>query len=273
MTEPGPIRLLVSDVDGTLVRNDKSLSPSVLAAVGRLRDAGIRLAVVSSRAPVGLDGLTEALGLDTPRAGFNGGVILGADHRVLDEFVIPHALCRDIVRRLEAASLDIWLFADGRWLLRNERLPFIEHERRSLGIDYETVADFEPFLDRTHKLMGCSADLDAVAAMEAALALACGERAAIHRSQPFHVDITNRRANKGEAALSIARILGIEAAEMACIGDMNNDIPMLDVAGLGIAMGNAPADVQRHAQAVVGTNEMDGWADAVDRLVLPRAPR
>ena len=273
MTRPGTISLLVSDVDGTLVRNDKSLSPSVLAAVGRLRDAGIRLAVVSSRAPVGLDVLVGPLGLDTPRAGFNGGVILGTDDCVLEEFVIPHALCRDIVRRLEAALLDIWLFADGRWLLRNERLSFIEHERRSLGIDYEVVQDFEPFLDRTHKLMGCSADLAAVAAMETALALACGEQAAIHRSQPFHVDVTNRRANKGEAALSIARILGIEAAEMACIGDMNNDIPMLDVAGFAIAMANAPDDVRRHADAVVATNELDGWAEAVDRFILPRAPR
>jgi Cof subfamily protein (haloacid dehalogenase superfamily) len=269
----GKIRLLVTDVDGTLVGNDKTLAPSTLAAVRRLRNANIRLAIVSSRAPVGLDILIEPLGLDTPRAGFNGGVVLGTDDRVLEELVIPHALCRDIVRKLEAASLDIWLFADNRWLLRNEHLPYIEHERRSLGIDYERVDDFTPFLDRTHKLMACSADIDAVATAEAELARDHGDQAAIHRSQPFHVDITNGRANKGEAALFIAHFLGIDAAEMACIGDMNNDIPMLDAAGLAIAMGNAPPDVRSHAHAVVATNEADGWAEAVDRLILPRAPR
>ncbi len=265
------VRLLVSDVDGTIVRQDKSLSPATLAAAARLRHAGVRLAVVSSRATIGLDVLVGPLALDTPRAGFNGAVILSPDDRVLEELVIPHATCRAIVGELEAAGLDVWLFADGRWLLKSERLPFVAHERASLGIEPERVDDFAPYLGRTHKLMGAGADFDAVARMETTLATTFGDQAAIHRSQPFHVDVTHRRANKGEAALFIAQSLGIEPAAMACIGDMSNDIPMLDIAGLAIAMGNAPAHVRAHADEIVATNEQDGWADAVDRLILQRA--
>ncbi len=269
MTLRRPIRLLVSDVDGTLVRDDKSLSPAVLASVRRLREAGIALAVVSSRATIGLDMLIGPLALDTPRAGFNGAVILDADDRVLQELVIPHAVCREIVERLEAAGLDLWLFADGRWLLKNETVPYIDHERRSLGVGYERVDDFGPFLARTHKLMGCSDDFATVAAIEGSLSSIFGDEAAVHRSQMFHVDVTNRHANKGAAALFIAQSLGIDPAEMACIGDMSNDIPMLDVAGLAIAMGNAPEHVSRHADAIVAGNQQDGWAQAVETLVLP----
>ncbi len=266
-----PIRLLVSDVDGTLVRPDKSLSEAVLDAVAALRRHGVRLAVVSSRATIGLDVLIGPLRLDTPRAGFNGGVILDPDDRVLEEHVIPEAACRETVSRLEAGGLDVWVFADGRWLLKNQLLPYIEHERRSLNADYEAVEDFAPFLARTHKLMGSSSDFALVALAEASLAEAVGTQTAVHRSQLFHVDVTHRDANKGSAALSIARRLGIDRSEMACIGDMSNDIPMLDVAGLAIAMGNAPDAVRAHAHEVVASNETDGWAEAVQRLILPRA--
>ena len=273
MSGEPPIRLLVSDVDGTLVRPDKSLSPAVLDAVAALRRHGVRLAVVSSRATIGLDVLIGPLRLDTPRAGFNGGVILGVDDQVLEEHVIPEAACRETVARLEADGLDVWVFADGRWLLKNRRLPYIEHERRSLNADYEAVDDFAPFLARTHKLMGSSSDFARVALAEATLAEAVGTEVAVHRSQLFHVDVTHRDANKGSAALSIARRLGVDRSEMACIGDMSNDIPMLDVAGLAIAMGNAPDAVRAHAHDVVASNEADGWAEAVQRLILPRAPR
>lgn len=273
MSGQAPIRLVVTDVDGTLVRPDKSLSPAVLTQVQALRDHGVRLAVVSSRATVGLDVLIGPLALDTPRAGFNGAVVLDPANRILHERVIAEAVCRDVVSRLEAGGLDIWMFADGRWLLKNEQLPYIEHERRSLSADYEAVTSFEPFFARTHKLMGCSTDFAAVALAETSLAEAAGAEASVHRSQLFHVDITHRDANKGAAALLIARSLGIDPAEMACIGDMANDIPMLDVAGLPIAMGNAPDSVRQHAQATVASNEADGWAEAVEHLILPRAPR
>ena len=273
MTQARPIRLLVTDVDGTLVRDDKSLSPAVHEAACRLRDAGIRLAVVSSRATVGLDGLAEALALDTPRAGFNGAVVLEPDGRVLQELFIPTEICHSVVETFERDGLDPWLFADGRWLLGNPAQPYIEHECRSLGVGFETVRDFKPFLARTHKLMGVSGDFERVARTEAALAAQHHGTAAIHRSQLFHVDVTNGQANKGAAALLIARSLGVDAAEMACIGDMSNDIPMLQVAGLAIAMANAPDAVRRHAHQIVRSNEEDGWAEAVDRLILQPAER
>ena len=262
------IRLLVSDVDGTLVRNDKTLSPCVLAAVGRLRDAGIRLAVASSRATVGLNVLTGPLALDTPRAGFNGAVVIDTDDRVLQELVIPHAVCQEIAARLQASGLDIWVFADNRWLLTNPHQSYIDHERRALGVDYELVDDLEPWLARTHKMMATSRDFDAIAAAEVSLSADFSHEAAIHRSQLYHLDITNRHANKGAAALFIAQSLGIEPTHMACIGDMSNDIPMLNAAGLAIAMGNAPEAVRAHAHHVVPSNEQDGWAFAVDQLIL-----
>jgi hydroxymethylpyrimidine pyrophosphatase-like HAD family hydrolase len=91
----------------------------------------------------------------------------------------------------------------------------------------------------------------------------------VARSQSYYLDITHARANKGTAALALARLLGVAAEEMACIGDMPNDLPMLDVAGLAIAMGNATDDVKARAHAVTDDNDSDGWARAIERFVLP----
>lgn len=259
--------LLVSDVDGTLVRHDRTLAPSTVAAARRLRAAGVKLALVSSRPPGGLDVLRAPLGLDTPCAGFNGGLVLDAAGQVVAERTIAAPACRTAVERLERAGLDVWVFAGGEWLLKNPAAAYIPREQLSIGMGWRVVDDFAPHLGAAHKVMGSSADFARVAAAEAELHAALGASATVLRSQDYYVDITHPRANKGEAALAIAGLLGVPPAAMACIGDMPNDLPMFAVAGLGIAMGNAPAAVQARAAMVVADNESDGWAEAVGRLL------
>ena len=99
-----------------------------------------------------------------------------------------------------------------------------------------------------------------------------GRQVNAHRSSPWYLDVTHPQANKGHAAGRLAAMLGIDPSEVACIGDMHNDIAMLSTAALGIAMGNAPEPVAEAAHFVTDTNERDGWAQAVEELILPRAP-
>jgi Cof subfamily protein (haloacid dehalogenase superfamily) len=260
-------RLLVTDVDGTLVRHDRTLAPSTIAAAKRLRQAEVALALVSSRPPGGLDVLRGPLGIDTPCAGFNGALVQDATGRVLVERTIPEAACREAVTRLEAAGLDVWVFAGGEWLLKNEAAPYVPREQLSISMGWRVVADFEPELGAVHKVMGSSRDFARVAAAEAELRAALGDQAAVLRSQDYYVDITHPQANKGEAALAIAALLGVAPAAMACIGDMPNDLPMFAVAGAAIAMGNAPEAVKARARMIVADNDSDGWAEAVGRLL------
>jgi Cof subfamily protein (haloacid dehalogenase superfamily) len=260
-------QLLITDVDGTLVRHDRTLAPRTIAAAERLRQAGVSLALVSSRPPGGLDGLRGPLGIDTPCAGFNGALVQDAAGRVVVERTIAEAAAREAVARLEAAGLDIWVFAGGEWLLKNEAATYIPREQLSISMGWRVVDDFSPYLGAVHKVMGSSADVARVAAAAAALTTAIGGRATVLRSQDYYVDITHPQANKGEAALTIAALLGVAPKAMACIGDMPNDLPMFAVAGLAIAMGNAPEPVKARAGMVVADNDSDGWAEAVERLL------
>jgi Cof subfamily protein (haloacid dehalogenase superfamily) len=264
------IRLVVSDVDGTLVRHDKTLHPETIAAVRELRAAGVLFALVSSRPPTGLNVLVDPLGLDTPRAGFNGGRILAPapDDRTLVERTIPEAACVQAVATMLERGVDPWLFADGQWYLLNPHAHYIPRERLSISQDFVQVADLMPYCGRAHKLMGSAEDFDVMARLEAELAASLSGQATVLRSQNYYLDVTHPEANKGFAALSLARLLGVEPAEMCCLGDMPNDTPMFAVAGMSIAMGNSPEPVKALAQHVTGDNEGTGWADAVRRLVL-----
>lgn len=271
MFPPHPVRLVVTDVDGTLVRHDRTLAQSTIEAAARLRVAGVLLALVSSRPAHGLDVLLGPLGIDTPRAGFNGGEILDPTNRLLREHTIPADACRTAVALLEAAGTDPWVFTGGEWLLRNPDAAYISREKLSISMDWRVVDDFSPHLDRVHKVMGTSTDFALMGRMEAEVRRAVGDAAAVFRSQDYYLDITHPQANKGAAALELARLLGVDPAGMVCIGDMPNDLPMFAASGFAIAMGNAPDHVKQHAQGHTADNDSDGWADAIARYVLPYA--
>jgi Cof subfamily protein (haloacid dehalogenase superfamily) len=261
-------QLLVTDVDGTLVRHDRTLAPSTVAAAHRLREAGVKLALVSSRPPGGLDVLRGPLAIDPPCAGFNGALVQDASGRVVVERTIPEEVCREAVTRLEQAGLDVWIFARGEWLLKNEAAVYIPREQLSISMGWRVVSDLHGDLGAVHKVMGSSPDFAKVATAAADLRMALGEQAKVLLSQDYYIDITHPKADKGEAALAIAALLGVAPDAMACIGDMPNDLPMFAVAGLSIAMGNAPAEVKAQATMIVASNDDNGWAEAVAQLLL-----
>ncbi len=266
-----PIRLLVSDVDGTLVTRDKVLTPASIAAAAALREAGVMLAVVSSRPPRGLDMLVGPLGLTTPRAGFNGGAIVAADGTLLEEHSVPPAAGALAIDFLTAQGVDVWVFAANDWLVADPAGTYVAHERRTVAFDPTVVDGFGDHLAHVGKIVGNTDDFDRLARLELELRRRLDGAAAAQRSQSYYLDINHPAANKGNALRAFARILGVDPAETAAIGDMGNDVPMFEVAGYSVAMGNAPPEVQAKASDVTASNEADGWAQAVERLILPRA--
>ena len=273
MSAAGPIRLVVSDVDGTMVTTAKVLTPATIAAAHRLRDAGIHLALVSSRPPRGMSFLTEALGLQGPLGGFNGGTILAPDGSLIEERRVPEPAVRTTLALLEQRGVSAWLFADNQWFIRDLEGDYVPKERMTVRFEPTVVEDFTPYLARCGKVVGASRDFGLLAACEAELHTSLGDSANAHRSQQYYLDVTNKQADKGTAMHAIARWYGIEPGEIAGVGDMTNDVPLFKACGLSIAMGNAPPAVAAEAMEHTASNEDDGWAKAIERVVLPRAAK
>ena len=267
--ERRPIRLVLSDVDGTLVTSTKVLTDATVAAVVALRAAGILFAVTSGRPPRGMEMLIGPLGLDTPIAAFNGGMFVDTHMAVLEQRTVPEDLVPQIVAEFDADGLDVWVYRGAEWLVRDDAAPHVGREAATVGFGPTVVASFDGIGDGVAKVVGVSDDHDLVARVEAEARERFGDHVSAARSQPYYLDVTHPRANKGSVVRSLSERYGIPAEEIATLGDMPNDVLMFAHSGLGIAMGNADPEVQRSARRVTTSNDDDGFARAVDRFILP----
>lgn len=262
-----PIKLFISDVDGTLVRHDKSLAPATVDAFARLRAAGVQATLISARPPSGMLALARALDIQGPLGAFNGGTILRADGTIQSAQRLDPAVARTALTLLEQAGVEIWLFAHGRWYARSDQNVHVPHERLASALEPTLVSGFQD-IDQVDKIVGLSQDVAALDHLEGVIKQAVGAAAAIARSNASFLDITAPAANKGDGVAAIAQAAGVHLLQTAVIGDMANDLPMFARAGLAIAMGQAPEAVRAAADFTTLSNEENGVAAAIDRFVL-----
>lgn len=268
----GHVSLVVSDVDGTLVTHDKLLTPAAIKAVADLNAAGIAFTSVSSRPPRGMAMLVEPLNLVYPLGAFNGGTIFMPDLKPIDEQTIPLEAARQAIAVMQEYGADIWVFSGNHWLVTNPDGHYVQREHHTVQFDPTVVPTFEPYLGKAGKIVGSSPDFERLQQCEAHLQQVLGETATARRSQDYYLDVTPPGLNKGTAVRSLARMMNVPLQEVAVLGDMVNDLPMFAVAGLSIAMGNGTDAVKAAADAVTDSCDDDGFAKAVARFILPRAP-
>ena len=264
------IRLLIADIDGTLVTQEKVLTRRSIEAVKRLHDAGVAFTVTSGRPPSGMKGLMDQLSLTAPAAAFNGGVFVRPDLSVMTQNCMAREDAIKVIDAITLHGLDCWVYTDRDWLVRDPKAPHVEHEAWTVKFSPKVVRDFDSHLERIAKIVGVSDDHAAVAKCESDVQSDCGSRVSAARSQPYYLDVTHPDANKGHVVTVLSQALSVPPSEIATIGDMPNDVLMFRRSGVSIAMGNASPEVQRQATYVTASNEEEGFAHAVDAFVLRR---
>jgi Cof subfamily protein (haloacid dehalogenase superfamily) len=261
------IALVVSDVDGTLLTKNKTLTDGARAAVRRLREAGIGFTLTSSRPTVGMRFLIEPLEITLPIGAFNGSAIVDPQLNPIEQHLIPPGAAQTSLDLLDQFGVDIWLFTNELWLTRNGHGEYVPNERRAIRADPTVVADFAPYLMAACKIVGASSDAALLQRCEAEIQQALGAHATAVRSQSYYLDITPPGRNKGTFVQAMARRLGISTAAVATIGDMENDLAMFRTSGVSFAMGNAADDVRKMATHVTASNEDEGFAKAVEVIL------
>src|SRR5215471_18477421 len=267
----GTISALLADVDGTLVTKAKVLTKRAIEAVQRLHESGIAFFITSGRPPRGMRMLIEPLGLKVPMAAFNGGMLVHPDLSVMDERPLPDEIVPEVIKTLMAHALDVWIYRGTDWYIRSATAPHVDRETATVQFPAIVVPTFDGLLTRVVKIVGVSDDLDAVARCEAAAQAQLGTHVSAARSQPYYLDVTHPMANKGAVVAQLSQFLKIPLESIATIGDQPNDVLMFKLSGLSIAMGNASPEVQKQANYVTTSYEDEGFANAVERFVLPRA--
>jgi Cof subfamily protein (haloacid dehalogenase superfamily) len=262
------IRLVIADVDGTLVTKDKILTPRAIQSVQRLREARIAFSITSGRPPLGMKMLIPPLDLTEPLAAFNGGIFVHPDLTVISQSFVSKDVAARVIKTMEHHGLDCWVYTDRDWLVRETLAPHVAREQWTVKFPPQPVPDFESHLHRVAKIVGVSDDYAAVARCEAGVQRVCGNSVSAARSQPYYLDVTHPDANKGHVVTVLSQTLSIPPGQIATIGDMPNDVLMFQRSGISIAMGNASPEVQRQAHFVTGSNEEEGFAKAMEWFVL-----
>jgi Cof subfamily protein (haloacid dehalogenase superfamily) len=261
------IRLVAIDLDGTLFDPDKRVTPGVRAALQRALDAGIRVAIITGRGRLGANAALDLIGLHLPSicsAGAlvrtNGNEISARAFHQPEELnrVIAFARKQQVGLIAEGPEYDMWfgpdwisdnldpLTAKLAWSSKRTYEPEREFDRPLFKVTIATPEEIQPLAWET-VLRECPT-LNKVIS---------GAR---------YIDLTGRDVHKGSALKILAEAFGLQAGEVAAIGDMPIDLPMLEYAGLPIVMGNAPETIRQAGRWVAPANDQDGVAWALDKI-------
>ena len=203
----GDIRLLLADVDGTLVTQDKVLTDQAVAATRELHEAGITLALTSGRPPRGMSMLIAPLKLEGAIAGFNGGVFVHPDLSVIESHLLDLATAKETLQLILDQGLDAWVYTEKEWLIRDAKAPHVARETWTVKFDAKVVSSFTDADLARRSRSSASRMISIVSPPARRLAQKkLGERASAARSQPYYLDVTHPQANKGAVVLTLAKL-------------------------------------------------------------------
>ena len=260
----GILRLVASDLDGTLLRSDGGVSDRTRKAFAAVRAAGLEVVLASARPPHWLSEIAADVGAGDIAICCNGAVVHDLQaRRTLHHFALPAFVGERVVRALREAAPGVafacereetairepaydplWPTPDMR--PRTDALVFVQEPVSKLVVQHPSVEQ--------HKLRALAVEV-------------CGEEATVTISGERLVEISAAGVTKGFALMRVCEELGVSADEVVAFGDMPNDCEMLVWAGRGVAVANAHDAALAAADEVTGSNDLDGVAVALERMI------
>ncbi|HWQ42046.1 MAG TPA: Cof-type HAD-IIB family hydrolase [Desulfosporosinus sp.] len=265
-----PIRLVAMDLDDTLLRDDWTISPRVIKTIQKAQAQGVKMTIATGRMSISARPYAKQLGLDVPVITYHGAMIQQVlSGEIIFRRVIPSALAVEIVQYVSGLGVYAQVYLKDRVIAQDLREWSEEYERiASVRIeiaDLPTLLSQEPEGVEKIILMAKESDLDQFAPR---LRQLYGEKVHLAKSKPCFLEMTDCQVNKGVALAALAERYGIARGDVMAIGDSFNDLEMIKYAGIGVAMGNARAEIKEQADVITASNEEDGVAEAIERYVL-----
>jgi Cof subfamily protein (haloacid dehalogenase superfamily) len=263
-------RLVFCDFDGTIATWDGQVRPAVHAAMQSVVNAGARITISTGRGYQLVKPFLDHVAVNAPLICCNGGLIVEAHtRRVLRVSATPLALAHDVILLCHVEGIPLLCYlADMETML--ERLPsdpgFV---LRRDGVVIRQVPDpVREVTEPPHKLLVVTASAEETPAALLRVEQVVDGRARVLTSSPVWIEVLPPALSKARAMAWLAEHLGVHRDETIAIGDGDNDVEMLEWAGLGIAMGNATPAVKAAADWIAPSVEEDGLAVALQRFLL-----
>ena len=261
------IQMIACDLDGTLRPLSTQFTPRIKNVVRQVQVRGIRFVLATGRMFRSAEPFARELGLRDAIICDQGGTIRDArTHAILFEKRMPLELARDVLAHLPN-EVAVLVCLDEEFYV-----PRLTHMERSFTENHQKhlhhVPDIANWLDKDPQKIVFIVEPEDAPALLANLRARYGEVLQIVRSHARFVELTHRDVSKGKAVEWLAQSWNIPRAQVLAMGDQENDISMIEWAGMGVAMGNAIAEAKAVAQFIALDDDQDGAAIAIEKIVL-----
>ncbi len=263
-------KLIAIDMDGTLLTEEKTISPKTKEVIERASKDGVKVVLASGRPVEGLLRYLDELGLNTDHdyvMSFNGSVVQNVGTReILCKNILSGADLDKLYKLSKEIGVNIHAFIPQGCITpvmneytqlegRINKIPVHEADYSEISMDEEVIKIM--FIDPEEVLEAAIPKIPA----------SIYEEYEVVRSAPYFLEFLNKNTGKGKAVSALAEKLGIKQEEVMCIGDANNDLEMIEWAGMGVAMENGFSEVKEKANFVTKSNEEDGVAYAISKFL------
>ena len=262
-------KLIAADMDGTLLNDNGTITPQTVIAIKNAINRGAIFTISTGRPIQGVDKYKDILNLKTPIITYNGAMIVKSDTReVLFSKTLLYEDAMTILKIGNEMSITMCIWANNQLYcnVHNERVD-----------DYKKLSDVEPKLIDDYSALAKSGitkilwydQATVITDVQEKLKNVLFEKVTYCISKPTFLEFFHSEVSKAKAMKTIGKIFKIRREEMIAIGDGYNDLPMIEYAGLGVAMANAPEDVKKQSDYITErSNNCDGIAEVIKKFIL-----
>lgn len=263
-------KAVFTDMDGTLLRKDHTVSTVTKETIRRLTEKGIMIIPISARPLHGMTPITsQVFPSGVPVVSLNGSYIFH-DGKIIYQVSMPLQAAAAIHALVEEKPLSAMYYSQMEWfashdtdaIKKEQRITPVPITIQSFG---KTLSGWEMHQKGPNKIL-IAGDEKVILSMEAQMLEQFGSALNIYKSQPRYLETMHPEASKSNAIRMLMNMFGWKQEEVMAIGDNYNDIGMIEFAGMGVAMGNAPQAIKDRANFVTDTNNHDGVAKALDHF-------
>ncbi|WP_026527895.1 Cof-type HAD-IIB family hydrolase [Butyrivibrio sp. VCD2006] len=257
-------KIIFCDVDGTLVNSEHRVTDLTRKAI---LDLKIPFVIVSARSPSGIYPILEKNGFDSAIIAFSGALIQDEDRNIIYQNGLEIPLAKRIIDFIESEKMSVaWnIFAGDKWIVKSRDDARVRREESIVEVKAsEGSIEFLKEGEVVHKIL-CMCNPDEIDDIELTIRKHFPEVNAV-KSSDILLEIMNKDVNKADSVKRYCDTLNIDTDEVVAFGDNYNDVEMLDLAGLGVLMGNAPDELKKRFEHITEDNDHDGIAKVLKLL-------
>lgn len=260
-------QLIALDLDGTLLDHDTNITPRAVGAIRQAAREGVIVTLATGRMHQSALKYAQQLGLDVPLITYNGALVKSMTGEILFHQPVDKSVAQDVMTLFRSRGWYIQSYVDDLLYVREVNEKARVYERLS-DVTANSVGDALYTVEAAPTKLLAMADSEDIAIMRDTVERSFNDKLYVAISKPQYLEMVNPAVNKGRALEALAARLGVKRNAVMAVGDSFNDIDMIEYAGLGVAMGDAPDAVKRCADVITAANDADGVALAIEKYVL-----